>query len=166
MGSTSRIEKVELITPSSSSSRNPLASPRLSNLPASAPKYKTTVLELFTSGDLPLGNIFLHRHFDSAMVAFLECIQQLGEHVEMRLGGEQPAAAGGSANAGDAQRPAKNKMPYLISKDKIGDACIRLAFNQNEAWTRACKYTLTCVKWLLAQTRWVKREQVGGILKR
>lgn len=146
MGSTSRIEKKEPIPASSTSLRNPMASPP-------EQKFKVTVLELFTSGDLPLGNIFLHRHFDSAMVAFLECIRQLGEHVEMKLTAEQ-AVAGGTASL-DTQRTSKNKMPYLINKDRIGDACIRLAFNQNEAWTRACKYTLTCVKWLLAQTRWL-----------
>ena len=42
-------------------------------------------------------------------------------------------------------------MPYEIKRDKIGDASIKLGFNQNdETWTRACKYTLTCCKFLLA----------------
>lgn len=77
----------------------------------------------------------MHRKFDQAMVAFLECLKQLGEYVE--------------------KTDSEMKLPYRIVKDKIGDSCIRLAFNQDEAWTRACKYTLTCVKFLLAHTRYV-----------
>ena len=115
MGSTSRIEKLD--PPVSASSTEP----------------RVTSLELFSSGDLPIGRMFTHRKFDMAMVAFLECLRQLGEHVE--------------------QRDPTLKLPYKIVKDKIGESCIRLAFNQDEAWTRACKYTLTCVKFLLAHTR-------------
>lgn len=114
MGSTSRIERLDY--------------------PASGHgEPKVTSLELFSSGDLPLGRMFMHRKFDQAMVAFLECLRQLGEYVE--------------------RTDAEMKLPYRIVKDKIGDSCIRLAFNQDEAWTRACKYTLTCVKFLLAHTR-------------
>jgi beclin 1 len=115
MGSTSRIEKLEPST--SSSSTEP----------------KATSLELFSSGDLPIGRMFMHRKFDMAMVAFLECLRQLAEFVE--------------------QRDPTIKLPYKIVKDKIDDSCIRLAFNQDDIWTRACKCTLTCVKFLLAHTR-------------
>lgn len=113
MGSSSRIEKFDA--------------------PSSNGDIKVTTLELFSSGDLPLGRMFMHRKFDQAMVAFLECLRQLGEFVE--------------------RTDSEVKLPYYIVKDKIGDSCIRLAFNQDEAWTRACKYTLTCVKFLLAHTR-------------
>jgi len=116
MGSSSKIEKLD-------PSANPANEP------------KVTILELFSSGDLPLGRMFMHRKFDQAMVAFLECLRQLGEFVE--------------------RTDPEVKLPYKIVKDKIGDSCIRLAFNQDEAWTRACKYTLTCVKFLLAHTRFV-----------
>jgi len=64
------------------------------------------------------------------MVAFLDCIKQLGDWVE--------------------KKDPNNPLPYKIEKDKIGDVSIRLTFNQDEAWTRACKYTLTCAKFLLA----------------
>jgi beclin 1 len=113
MGSTSKIEKID--SPSSSTA-----------------DAKLTTLELFSSGDLPIGRMFMHRKFDQAMVAFLECLRQLGEFVE--------------------RTDPEMKLPYKINKDKIEDSCIRLAFNQDEAWTRACKYTLTCVKFLLAHT--------------
>lgn len=43
------------------------------------------------------------------------------------------------------------KLPYAIKRDKIGDSSIKLGFHNNdETWTRACKYTLTCCKFLLA----------------
>ena len=109
MGSASRIEKVES---------------------HHGEQTRVSSLELFSSGDLPLARMFVHRKFDHAMVAFLDCLRQMGEYVE--------------------SQDSNVKMPYTINKDKIGDACIRLAFKQDEAWTKACKYTLTCAKFLLA----------------
>ncbi|CAD0112521.1 unnamed protein product [Aureobasidium uvarum] len=122
IGSTSKIEKLEY--PANDQSRTE--------------KPKVTTLDLFCNSDLPLGLGFLHRGFDNAMVAFLECLRQLGEHVE-----QSPSYVGASALS--------RKLPYKISKDKVGDNSIKLGtFNQEEAWTRACKYTLTCCKFLLA----------------
>ncbi|KAH0143024.1 APG6-domain-containing protein, partial [Aureobasidium melanogenum] len=122
IGSTSKIEKLEY--PANDQSRSG--------------KPKITTLDLFCNSDLPLGLGFLHRGFDNAMVAFLECLRQLGEHVE-----QSPSYVGASALS--------RKLPYKINKDKIGDNSIKLGtFNQEEAWTRACKYTLTCCKFLLA----------------
>jgi len=64
MGSVSKIEEIK-VDPS-----NPNAPP------------KSTMLELFSSGDLPLGRLFMHRKLDAAMVAFLECLRQLGDFAE------------------------------------------------------------------------------------
>ena len=134
MGSTSKIEKLEYPPPTSaaSPSTGQTANPKVS------------VLELYSSGDLPLGRMFLHRRFDIAMVAFLDCLRQLGAFVER--GSRQ-----GRGGEGTATAPGQGlKLPYEIKKDRIGDASIKLGFNQDEAWTRACKYTLTCCKFLLA----------------
>lgn len=122
VGSTSTINKIEY--PQSASGNDP-------SHPA---KPKVTTLELYCSGDVPLGLAFLHRRFDGAMVAFLECLRQMGDHVEQT----------GLGVAG-------LKMPYTVKKDKIGDASIKFGFNQEDVWTKACKYTLTCCKYLLAQ---------------
>ncbi|RIB05366.1 autophagy protein Apg6-domain-containing protein, partial [Gigaspora rosea] len=81
--------------------------------------------------------LFLNRRFDHAMVAFLNCLQQLGDY---------------------AERQENNfKLPYrlcaddkFIYVDKIGDASIRLQFGQFKTWTKALKYTLTDTKWILA----------------
>ncbi|KAK4499042.1 hypothetical protein PRZ48_009554 [Zasmidium cellare] len=120
VGSTSKVIKLEYPQTASTADGKP----------------KKTILELFSSGDLPLGLGFLHRNFDNAMVAFLECLRQAGEHVERTTPkGGQPGL----------------KMPYTIVKDKIGDVSIKLGnFGQEEQWTKACKYTLTCSKFLLA----------------
>ena len=129
VGSTSTIDKLEYSQATST------------NDPSHPQKTRVTALELYCAGDLPLGLGFLHRRFDNAMVAFLECLRQLGHYVE-----QAPARAGDGRSTVRAL-----KMPYIISKDKIGDASIKSAgFNQEESWTKACKYTLTCCKYLLA----------------
>ena len=138
MGSTSRIEKIEY----------PSAGNQQSDQRPDGPA-KVTTLDLFSSGDLPLNIPWLHRRFDAGMVAFLECLRQLGEYVE------QTPAPIFSRRHGSGQQTGLTtsglKLPYEIKRDKIGDASIKLGFNQNdETWTRACKYTLTCCKFLLA----------------
>ena len=103
-------------------------------------KPKGTVFELYSSGNISLGLGLFHAKFDDAMVAFLDCVRLVGEHVER-------TTRAASVN----ERPAPLKMPYDIHKDKIGEASIRLGnFGQDEQWTKACKYTLTCCKFLLA----------------
>ncbi|TEA15114.1 Vacuolar protein sorting-associated protein 30 [Colletotrichum sidae] len=126
MGSTSKIIRYELPSPSASR----LGSHR--NAPPPAPKKH--VLELFSTGDLPLGLTFMHRKFDNAMVAFLELVRQLGAFVH-----RQTAAEGHPLS-----------LPYKIEGDKIMDVSIKLGIAQDDGWTKACKLTLTCCKFLLA----------------
>ncbi|KAF5685505.1 beclin 1 [Fusarium denticulatum] len=104
MGSTSRIIRYEVPSPSSS---------RIGSRAVNAPPKKH-VLELYSSGDMPLGLTFMHRRFDNAMVGFLELVRQLGA------------------------------LPYKIDGDKIGDVSIKLGIAQDDGWTKACKLTLTC----------------------
>ncbi|KAF9352309.1 autophagy protein 6 [Mortierella sp. NVP85] len=85
--------------------------------------------ELYGSGEFAIGRVFLNRRFDNAMVAFLNCLQQLGDYAEQH-----------------GQQDQKLELPYKINKDRIGDASIKLQFNQDETWTRALKYTLTNTK--------------------
>lgn len=131
VGSTSKIIKLEYSQTASTPDGKP----------------KRTVLELFSSGDLPLGLGFLHRNFDSAMIAFLECLRQVGEHVDRST--DKPGVSG-------------LKMPYEISKDTIGGISIKYEkFAQEEQWAKACKFTLTCCKFLLAHASHLSDAQEG-----
>lgn len=140
LGAMSRIDKIEYPRPSPAQSAIGGGNPTALGPP------KITTLDLFSSGDLPLNLPWLHRRFDAGMVAFLDCLRQLGEYVEI-------SQTPGSSNRRAPSSPPSTilKLPYPIRRDKIGDASIKLGFNQNdETWTRACKYTLTCCKYLLA----------------
>ncbi|KAL2918710.1 Vacuolar protein sorting-associated protein atg6 [Polyrhizophydium stewartii] len=88
-----------------------------------------SVYELYGSSDIA-GVLFWNRRFDFGLIAFLNCLQQLGDFAE--------------------QQDTRFRLPYRINKDRIGDASIRLQFSQDESWTKALKYTLINVKWMLA----------------
>ena len=139
VGSTSCIEKLEY--PSSKSSNLAARSTSITSPHPASPQPKITSLDLFSSGDIMIGRQLLHRHFNDAMVAFLECLKQLGNYVN--------SLESSKANSTGLQSSAL-KLPYEIQNDKIGDASIKLGASQDEVWTRACKYTLTCCKFLLA----------------
>ncbi|KAJ2550321.1 autophagy protein [Coemansia sp. RSA 1933] len=89
-----------------------------------------SVLELFGSGDMYLGRLFQTRRFDSAMVAFLACLDQIAQVVT-------------------ASNPQLH-LPYRIDHDKIGGVSIKPQFGQDDAWTKACKNTLMDARWALA----------------
>ncbi|KAK2745001.1 autophagy protein 6 [Onygenales sp. PD_40] len=169
MGSTSKIDKIEYPQqPPNQSSPNttPNRATHGTNQPDTSPPAKITSLDLYSSGDLPLNLPRLHRRFDAGMVAFLECLRQIGKYVETTPTGissppQSPSSQRHPRQANtDEHSPAVRalqaqiigfKLPYEIKRDKIGDASIKLGFNQNdETWTRACKRTLTCCKYLLA----------------
>jgi beclin 1 len=148
MGSTSTISKLE-VKGSTSVAESRVSSATTSS---SVPRQR---LELYSSGDFPINFGFLHRKFDTAMVAFLECLRQLGEFVE-----NQGLHAGSSLSVGMVGPGVK--MPYEIRKDRIHDQSIKLALNKEESWTKACKYTLTCCKYLLAHANNVESLKARG----
>ncbi|TFK54487.1 APG6-domain-containing protein [Heliocybe sulcata] len=90
------------------------------------------VYGLYGSGDLHIGRLLHNRRFDFAMVAFLECLKQLIDHVK-------------------SQDP-QVEFPHPIVKDKIGEASVKLQFSQEEAWTRALRHILLALKILLKWT--------------
>ena len=144
MGSTSHIEKEE--------SPSPRASTRGTSSTASqSQKAKVQTLDLFSSGDLPLAGAIIHRRINYGMVAFLECLRQLCNFVEN--GRIQNPRSPGSGDVGGTGLGMK--LPYQIKNDKIGNeekgyVSIRLNASNDAEWTDACKYTLTCCKYLLA----------------
>ena len=174
MGSTSRIEKFDHGSSDSmqSSSGRTFNSATNSKTHQERQQIKTTTLDLHSHGDLPIGRMLVHRRLDAAMVAFLECLRQLCEYVEQSSNQIAHNANPSSTDRGapaSGSKVAKLKVPYTITKDKIGDpdkpdliASIKLGVSTDEAWTRACKYTLTCCKFLLAcasNVGWVGQRQ-------
>lgn len=140
MGSTSRIIRFEPPSPSAS---------RVGSGPPQAPKKK--VLELYSSGDMPLGLTFMHRKLDAAMVAYLELVRQLGTFMVRTT----------TANG----KPLT--LPYVIEGDRINGISIKLGIAQDDAWTKACKFVLTCCKFLLAHASNIsamtnERNKAGG----
>ncbi|KAJ2925147.1 hypothetical protein H1R20_g11944, partial [Candolleomyces eurysporus] len=87
--------------------------------------------ELYGSGDLHFGRLLHNRRFDIAMVAFLDSLKHLMDHIK-------------------TQDPGVD-FPHQIVKDKIGDVSVKLQFNQEEAWTRSLRHVLLalkiCLKW-------------------
>ncbi|KAI1089783.1 APG6-domain-containing protein [Rostrohypoxylon terebratum] len=136
MGSTSKIIRYDHQSPSASRLGGHRSGP--------PPAPKKTILELFCSGDLPLQMLF-NRKFDQGMVAFLELVRQLGAFVHQQTKN--------SEQGGYAANPLA--LPYKIEGDKIGDDrighySIKLGMNTDESWTKACKFALTCCKFLIA----------------
>lgn len=97
-------------------------------------KPKGTILELFSSGNPTLSLGLFHGKFDDAMIAVLDCIRQLGDHVARMSSADDSAQ--------------KYQIPYKIHKDKIDGMSIKVG--NDDTWTKACKFTLTCCKFLLA----------------
>jgi beclin len=151
-GSTSRIEKLEYPQQTPDLQRQSTGGrDRGLNSAAANPEPKITLLDLFSSGDMAIGRLLNHRKFDGGMVAFLDCLAQIGEHVE-RTSGMDMNVKPSLRNAGVRKPPSKRVLPYSIEGDKIDGISIKLGagFSQDENFTKACKYALTCCKFLLA----------------
>jgi beclin len=149
LGSTSRIEKLEYPQQAPAAAQADTAT---AGSKAKGPQARVTPLELFSSGETAIGRVFNHRKFDGGMVAFLDCLAQLYEHVEKSsndMDGRQGQTSSRSPQKSAAGKPA---LPYPIKDDKIGDISIKLGvgFQQDESFTKACKYVLTDCKFLLA----------------
>ncbi|KAF2674566.1 APG6-domain-containing protein [Microthyrium microscopicum] len=130
MGSTSKIlEHLPRKTPTRSGDSS-----------SASASDRVRVHELYSSGEYAISIGLFNRKFDNAMVAFLECLRQLIKHAQGKV-----------ERGTDGSVISCPKIPYVIDKDRIGDASIKLGgFNQEETWTKACKWTLICCKYLLA----------------
>lgn len=112
LGSMSRIDKLELD-------------------PETGDVVRSSALDLYSSGDYSFERLLNHKRLDAAMVAFLDILKCVEEHVE--------------------SCDSTLRLPYGIDGDKIGGCSIRLSLSaSNETWTAACKYVLTNAKWILA----------------
>ncbi|KAL7411274.1 autophagy protein Apg6-domain-containing protein [Mrakia frigida] len=128
--------------------------------------------ELHGSSDL-VSRFLQNRRFETAMVAFLECLRQLVEFAR------QEELAKGTA-AGNKFAASLGK--YRITKDKIGEpnreVSIKVGYAPSsalsssssssssstgeEGWTRACRYMLQTLHLLVEWSSRREKERVGG----
>lgn len=155
LGSTSRIEKYEY---NQEQPENPQNQAGRAPVPS-----KTIQLELYSSG-ASFERLFHARRYDQAMVAFLECLSQLGKHMEKtsissRDGSKPTTSRQAPPTGANSTGNHPLKLPYAIDGDKIWSrdrpeesVSIKLGvgFTGDENFTKACKYVLTCCKYLLA----------------
>jgi len=86
------------------------------------------VLELY-SNDGGLTRFFMDRRFDLATAAFLGCLKEVTRFL---------------------QRDPAVRLPFKIEGDKVGGFSVRVQFNQDERWTKALKFMLSDLKWIIA----------------
>jgi len=104
-------------------------------------------LPLYGSGGF---RMIFDSKFDSAMVAFLDCLTQF---------------------ANEVQRHGAFSLPYEMDKGKIRDSnsgqwySIKLQFNSEDLWTKALRYMLTNLKWGLAfvSMQYTSKDQTDGL---
>jgi beclin 1 len=100
----------------------------------------TTHYELFGSNDITLSRLFWYRRFDTALTWLLACIKELADFAQITDN--------------------KFKLKYPIKNDMIGEVSIKLQFNNDAKWTKALKYMLTNLKFLLV---WCSKTKKDGV---
>ncbi|EER17757.1 beclin, putative [Perkinsus marinus ATCC 50983] len=93
-------------------------------------KADNTMMDLYTS-DGGFARFFTGRKFDAGMCAYVNVVQEVCTFSERFR--SQPL-----------------RLPFSIEGDKVGGFSVALQFNQEERWTKAMKYLLTNLKWLMA----------------
>lgn len=82
-------------------------------------------------------NLFWSTRYDKAMTLFLTCVKEFADF----------------ANSKDRENNIRLdkcfKLPYKIDNDKVESYSITQSFNKQENWTKALKYTLCNLKWVL-----------------
>ncbi|TVU35510.1 hypothetical protein EJB05_17406, partial [Eragrostis curvula] len=80
---------------------------------------------------------FMTSQFNNAMITFLTCLQDFADFA-MSLDKENNVPPDKSL-----------KLPYMIDGDKVRGHTVVLSWNTEENWTRALKYMLCDLKWVL-----------------
>eukprot|EP01133_Synstelium_polycarpum_P003733 gene3733-4302_t len=101
-----------------------------------------SVYELYGSSDISLGRLLLYVRFDNGMVSYLQCLHELCQHV-------------------NTVHDPLFQVPYVIDRSSINGMSIKMQFTNEDTWTKALKYMLTNLKWLLS---WVTNLESKGPL--
>lgn len=78
-----------------------------------------------------LRQVISGRKYDYAMVAILHCVEEIIRQIT-------------------ASKITEIMFPWKIEGERIGGMSIRLQFNSEENWTKALKYLLTDIKWIVS----------------
>ena len=96
----------------------------------------THVCELYSNSDLSLRKLFRYGSgFDQALIWLLHCIDQLQQYIHNQCDNTF-------------------EIKYIINDDKIGNISIKTAANNDQQWSRACKFLLINMKFMLA---WISK---------
>eukprot|EP01127_Copromyxa_protea_P003790 TRINITY_DN1357_c0_g1_i3.p1 TRINITY_DN1357_c0_g1~~TRINITY_DN1357_c0_g1_i3.p1 ORF type:complete len:179 (-),score=33.01 TRINITY_DN1357_c0_g1_i3:302-838(-) len=96
----------------------------------------TDPIELHGEHDGSFLRLLWNHRYDRAMVSFLQCVEDIRKHIKTLDPEFEP--------------------PYVISDDKIGNLSVKLQFNADDNWTKALKYLLTNIKFIVG---WVSLNQ-------
>jgi beclin len=103
----------------------------------------STLYELYGSSDSWGPKLFWGRRFETALLGLLFCIKELGEY------------AAGKEKGGFAYK-------YPIKNDMVGDVSVKVQFHGDGKWTKALKYMVIDVKYLLVWcSKYVQRENAA-----
>lgn len=89
------------------------------------------------------GGLFWQSKYDKAQFAFLGCLHELADFCSKSHDQQESSAVKLGVGANDFRR----EIPYTINGEQIGGVSLR--WGDDERWTRACKYLLTNLKWLI-----------------
>jgi beclin 1 len=137
----------------------------------------STTYELYGSNDLILGRLFWYRRFDQALVWLLACIQEFAEFAHAQDKAftlKYPYVTPFREWEGDGGATKIGAVPahfltllfvvcllslsccvvllLRIHGDLIGGQSIKLQFNNDRAWSKALKYMLINLKFMLGWT--------------
>jgi len=96
------------------------------------------VLELYSNEGGWGTQFFKKNRLDQAMSSFLGCLKEVTKFL---------------------QRDPSMRLPFKIEGDQVAGFSIRMGWQQDERWTKALKFMLTDLKWLIAS---VESRDMGG----
>ena len=110
--------------------------------------------------------------FDQAMLAFLDCLQQFGHEVEKHGDLILPYEMGNGKVKDNNSNQWWDQGSSIHCSQQLSHALkmfqhrlsVKLQFNSEDLWTKACRHMLTNLKWGLAfaGVKYLKREDASG----
>lgn len=102
-----------------------------------------------------MGKLFWYRRFDTGMVAFLTCLKEIAEFAQSK---DKTFRLPYKLLNIFLEKFINNHFFFFqrIEKDKINEFSIKYEFTNEENWTKALKYMLTNLKFIVA---WLAKQE-------